>query len=347
MNASAGTLSDRVNAFCAGIGRDPLLVQGAGGNVSWKDAGALWVKASGTWLAEAAHKNIFVPVDLPHLQAAMAAEDFAITPRVLQGSSLRPSIETLLHALMPHEVVAHLHAIEILAHLVRDNPEQRIRAALDDTVRWTCVEYFKPGAELAKGVADKIASAPQANVVFLRSHGVVIGGEDVADVESTLSRLVAVLRNEVLALPSTAASMAGYEDLQAQGYAPCSDPAIHQLAIHPELCRRLASEWALYPDHVVFLGPEAVILRDRDSIARLAEHERKPPYVFVPGQGVFEIKNSTPSQRAQLRCYFDVLVRQPATERLASLSDSEVAELLNWEAEKYRQRLPSQPRSTG
>ena len=30
--------------FCQSLGRDPLLVQGAGGNVSWKDGEVLWVK---------------------------------------------------------------------------------------------------------------------------------------------------------------------------------------------------------------------------------------------------------------------------------------------------------------
>ena len=45
--------------FCASIGSDPLLVQGPGGNVSWKENNCLWVKASGTWLASA-KKKIFL-----------------------------------------------------------------------------------------------------------------------------------------------------------------------------------------------------------------------------------------------------------------------------------------------
>ena len=38
----------------ASVGADPLLVQGAGGNTSLKQAGLLWIKASGTWLMNAA-----------------------------------------------------------------------------------------------------------------------------------------------------------------------------------------------------------------------------------------------------------------------------------------------------
>ena len=57
MSKPAGNLAQEVAAYCARIGADPLLVQGAGGNASWKEAGTLWIKASGTWLADAGEKT--------------------------------------------------------------------------------------------------------------------------------------------------------------------------------------------------------------------------------------------------------------------------------------------------
>ena len=58
----------RINNFCSNLGKDSLLIQGAGGNISWKDGNKLWIKASGTWLADANIMDIFVPVDLSHLR---------------------------------------------------------------------------------------------------------------------------------------------------------------------------------------------------------------------------------------------------------------------------------------
>ena len=72
------TKGEQVRAFCDRIGKDPLLVQGAGGNVSWKDGDVLWVKASGTWLSDAIGKDIFVPVELAHLRQAIANQDFQV-----------------------------------------------------------------------------------------------------------------------------------------------------------------------------------------------------------------------------------------------------------------------------
>ena len=63
-----------INDLCADLGKDRLLVQGSGGNVSWKEDGVLWVKGSGTCLANADKENIFVPVDLVHLQKALFTE---------------------------------------------------------------------------------------------------------------------------------------------------------------------------------------------------------------------------------------------------------------------------------
>ena len=46
--------------LCVRISKDRLLVQGAGGNISWKNGNVLWVKSSGSWLADANTINIFV-----------------------------------------------------------------------------------------------------------------------------------------------------------------------------------------------------------------------------------------------------------------------------------------------
>jgi rhamnose utilization protein RhaD (predicted bifunctional aldolase and dehydrogenase) len=40
-------LACEVKTYCSQIGADPLLVQGAGGNASWKEGDTLWIKASG------------------------------------------------------------------------------------------------------------------------------------------------------------------------------------------------------------------------------------------------------------------------------------------------------------
>ena len=65
-------LLNELRRMSARVGRNILLVQGAGGNSSIKHDDILWVKASGTWLADAEQKDIFVPVPLGAARTALA-----------------------------------------------------------------------------------------------------------------------------------------------------------------------------------------------------------------------------------------------------------------------------------
>ena len=337
MRLPASHIQEKVKAFCAQIGVDSLLVQGAGGNVSWKESGVLWIKASGTWLAEAELKEIFVPVNLLHLQGALSRRDFFVQPEVIGISDLRPSIETLLHALMPHTVVVHLHAIEILAHMVQVNAINKIKTHVGDSVKWVFVEYFKPGSALASGVFDQMNNRPDADVVFLANHGVIIGGESLEEIFTMLKTLVAKLQSQVSQSSSEITQHKHKLEFSARGYIPCSDVEVNQLAGINALINRVRREWALYPDHLVFLGSEPVILESSFAISDLDQAiNNRPPFIFLVNDGVYEDINVTEAQKKQLRCYYDVIKRQDASVKLSTLSKHQIFELINWDAEIFR-----------
>jgi rhamnose utilization protein RhaD (predicted bifunctional aldolase and dehydrogenase) len=340
MNTLVRTTAEQVKKYCARIGADPLLVQGAGGNVSWKDGDTLWIKASGTWLAESTTKDIFVPVDLAHLRQAIAKKDFSATPKVVGDSNLRPSIETFLHALMPQHVVVHLHAIEVLAHLVHDNFQADFQSLLDESTPWAVVEYYKPGAALAAEINAVLIQKPTAKVIFLKNHGVVIGGADVEEVNQIMSGLTLALctRPANICPPSHLMSVTAANLIDQ--YAPVADVDIHQLALNPDLFKRLSSDWALYPDHVVFLGPRAYAYRTWEALndeEKLAQD--LPELVFIYGEGVYVTSSFNKAKQVQLRCYFDVIARQKPHSPMRVLTDIQIAELLNWDAEQYRMNL--------
>ena len=76
--------------FCSKISKDELLVQGAGGNVSYKiNDNEMLIKASGTWLEDASKKNIFVNVDLNKLMENINNNNFNKTPVILSKSKTK------------------------------------------------------------------------------------------------------------------------------------------------------------------------------------------------------------------------------------------------------------------
>jgi len=340
MNEPLNIIEKQVKQFCGRIGTDPLLVQGPGGNVSWKDNDVLWIKASGKWLAKACDEEIFVPVSLSYLQEAISNKNFSCPPLILGDTKLRPSIETMLHALMPQKVIAHLHAVEALAHLVRKNAETRIAELINDSIKWVFVDYYKPGAELAACVSAKLTLIPDAEVIFLKNHGIVIGAPDIPNLDRILQTITKLLftKPHFTELIQFDFAIEKSPNIFGNDFAFINDPEINRLSTNSYLISRLQNDWALYPDHVVFLGDRAIVVDETTAECKSKIIDQKPDFIFIKQQRVLEYKAITPAKKAQLRCYYDVLVRQATSEKLESLKQINIQEILNWEAEIFRQR---------
>lgn len=332
-------LHESIRQFCSEIGKDPLIVQGAGGNVSWKENDVLWIKASGTWLADASDKDIFVPVKLDHLTAALKSGDYAVVPQTVESTPLKPSIETLLHALMPHRIVVHVHAIEVLAHLVRKDFKLINYPALDKALNARTVEYCKPGAELAEAVANQLDSTSNTRVVFLKNHGVIIGGDSIDEISETLEYLT-----HFFATPAVSAQVTT-PDLSLQlangvEFNPIGVTKLHEVAVTPSLVDRLNDNWALYPDHIVFLGPHPRLFATLEEAKSCLEKESElPDVIFVHGLGTFTRETMNKAKMAQLVCYYDVMTKLNDGAQLSTLTDTQISELVDWDAEKYRRGL--------
>jgi len=330
--------------YCAEIGADPLLVQGPGGNISWKDSETLWIKASGTWLSNALCGDIFVPVDLELLKSEIAKNNFKIAPKVLSNTQLRPSTETILHAIMPQRLVVHLHPVEILAYLVRTDSDQLLANIYNEVSCYSIIDYFKPGADLALAIDAELRRWPSTDIVLLKNHGVVIGGENVADVHNKLCKITRSLAIEPLLRTFEYLMIPNPPEISGCEYSAVDDLSIQQLALQPILFRRLQNDWALYPDHIVFLGPRAHTYETWNQFEDESRHPRRSPeLVFVAGEGVYVKKTFTSSKQLQLRCYYEILTRQSPHTSLSTLTSAQIAELLNWDAEKYRQKIENHP----
>jgi len=336
----ASSVRSQIERMCADLSADPLLVQGAGGNVSWKDDDTLWIKASGTWLSDAQVDDIFIPTDLAHIRGALDQRDFTINPKVTSRSNLKPSIETLLHALMPQRIVIHLHAIDVLAHLVRNDCELEFQSLLPKNMNYAFVKYCKPGEDLAKNVFEAIQGDPNINMVFLLNHGLVLAGETVLEVMKLLDNLLGYVREGIFVksvVQVTFDDKNTFEKLLRHGYIPSKLARFHDLALDPRLSHFVESKWALFPDHVVFLGAEPFIGCCDTLDDMLERNESSPPsFIFCKGVGTFQHTGVTRAQIDQLTCYYDVAVRQSDPEKIVDLSKEDIAALLDWEAEKYR-----------
>lgn len=326
-----------ISQMCADLGKDPLLVQGAGGNVSWKENETLWIKGSGTWLANANNEDIFVPVNLTQLQDALTKGDFDVKPQIIGEHKLRPSIETILHALMPHQVVVHLHAINALSHLVTQGCQKSAEKICQQaSIHAAFVGYHKPGPELAQAIYEASQNAPEANAIFLQNHGIVLGANSIEGIYSLLEKINLAFAPKALFIAASSSLITPTSS--AANYLPFADKEVHALAFEPHLFKRLAKDWVLFPDHAVFLGPKANTYSSWKDFENHPSGEEQE-LIFIENIGVFVKPDFNKAKTAQLRCYFDVISRVSSDARLESLSESAVHALLNWDAEKLRQQM--------
>ncbi|MGP1397305.1 MAG: class II aldolase/adducin family protein [Inquilinaceae bacterium] len=341
-----------LRALSARIGADPALVQGAGGNTSLKtDGGTLWIKASGTWLMHAETQDIMVPVALEPLRRALGRNDPAaekaqdFVDRARNPSDLRPSIETTVHAVLPQKVVVHVHCVETIAVAVRTDAVSLLEKRLSG-LAWAFVPYVRPGLPLSRWMSERMSG--DVTVVVLGNHGLVVAADSVDEAADLLADVSRRLTQP--ARPAPPPDIGTLQGLAAgSAYGLPADPAAHGAATDP-LSARIAAGGSLYPDHVIFLGAGSVVARPGEAAeavrARVAERGGTDPVsILVPGKGVLMHRDAGAGAQALARCLADVTARVPADAPLRYFTAEEDGELLNWDAEKYRQSLPQPGRA--
>ena len=171
------------------LGSDPKLVLHGGGNTSVKttvkdmlgDAvEVLCVKGSG-W-----DMGAIEPAGLPAVRLAplrrlrvfdkLSDEDMVAFQRInlLDPSSPNPSVETLLHAFLPHKFIDHTHSTAVLALTDQPDGEALLYEIYGDRVAY--VPYVMPGFALAKVVADIFDKNPHVEGLLLVRHGLFTMG---------------------------------------------------------------------------------------------------------------------------------------------------------------------------
>ncbi len=175
------------------IGRDPDLVMHGGGNTSLKgtvrtlvgdEIEALFVKGSG-WDLDAIEPPGLPAVDLRHLRRlrkldALGDEEMVnqLRTHLFDAGAPNPSVETLLHAFLPHRFIDHTHAD--VALVVTNQPaaenEALAREAFGST--WAIVPYVMPGFTLAKLAAEVFEANPAVEGLVLLNHGLFTFADD-------------------------------------------------------------------------------------------------------------------------------------------------------------------------
>jgi rhamnose utilization protein RhaD (predicted bifunctional aldolase and dehydrogenase)/NAD(P)-dependent dehydrogenase (short-subunit alcohol dehydrogenase family) len=185
------------------LGGDPRLVLHGGGNTSVKTVlpdllGApvevLCVKGSGWDMANIEPPGLpavrLEPIKQLRERDALSDEDMVRIQRanLIDPGAPNPSVETLLHAFLPHKFVDHTHATAVLS--LADQPDAAERVADLYGPRVGIVPFIMPGFLLAKAAAEIFEADPAVEGLVLIKHGVFSFGDSARE---AYERMIAIV----------------------------------------------------------------------------------------------------------------------------------------------------------
>lgn len=172
------------------IGSDRSVCNWGGGNTSMKtiekdfrgrDIEVMWVKGSGSDLATMKAQN-FTSLNLDDIRPLKEREEMSdeemvayLSHCMIDSKHPRASIETLLHAFLPFKHVDHTHPDAIISICCADNGRQIAEEIFGARFVW--VPYVRPGFTLSKMIAEGVKNNPDAEIVLMEKHGLVVWGE--------------------------------------------------------------------------------------------------------------------------------------------------------------------------
>ena len=187
------------------LGADESLVLHGGGNTSVKAdvrdffgeiVPVLWVKGSGSDLATIGASG-FSPVRLDVLRRMAEREHMTDTEMVaVQRTALldpyasNPSVEAVLHGIIPFRFVDHTHADAVVTITNTADGERRIRELYGEAV--LIVPYVMPGFVLARRVWEMTRDFDwdRCTGIILLNHGVFTFADDARESYSRMIELV-------------------------------------------------------------------------------------------------------------------------------------------------------------
>ena len=192
------------------LGSDPQLVLHGGGNVSVKtrmpdvlgeSQEVICVKGSG-WDMASIEPAGLPAVRLKPIRAAanldkLSDEDMVNLQRcsLLDSSAPNPSVETLLHAFLPHKFVDHTHADAVLA--LTDQPDGYSICSELYQEEVSLVPYIMPGFTLSKKALEVYTANDQCKALVLLKHGIFTFGETAEESYERMIELVSLAESRV------------------------------------------------------------------------------------------------------------------------------------------------------
>jgi rhamnose utilization protein RhaD (predicted bifunctional aldolase and dehydrogenase)/NAD(P)-dependent dehydrogenase (short-subunit alcohol dehydrogenase family) len=370
------------------LGRDADLVLHGGGNTSVKieeddffgdRQHLLYVKGSG-WDLVSIEREGFAPVRMETLLKMAELEQLSDTQMVqLQrvamtlASAPNPSVEAILHAVIPYVFVDHSHADAVVTVTNTPGGEERIHDIYGDRV--IIIPYVMPGFILAREVYERTRGLGWKEIdgMILLNHGIFTFADTARESYDRMIRLVSMAEEYIASRDAGSMATAAGVDVDPLSVAELRR-GVSGLAGKPMIVRFDPSEYSagfasldsageigcrgpLTPDHVirtkripVVAGDDVMSCLDRfaEDYKEYYEHNHKegmtcldpaPRWGIWPGRGLFYMGSSLKDARVVGDIIEHTIKAVQQAENLggwAALPERDIFDIEYWELEQAK-----------
>jgi rhamnose utilization protein RhaD (predicted bifunctional aldolase and dehydrogenase)/NAD(P)-dependent dehydrogenase (short-subunit alcohol dehydrogenase family) len=375
------------------LGQEASLVQHGGGNTSVKASRAnlfgekeeiLYVKGSG-WDLATIEPQGFAPVKMDVLTRMARLEKLSDGDMVreqkaamINPSAPNPSVEAIMHAIIPFKYVDHTHSDSVVALTNTPDGAKNAREVYGENV--LLIPYTMPGFILARRIFEATQDIKWEKLegIVLLNHGIFTFADDARTAYENMIRLVTkaedfLAQRKTLdvrkAAPSVTPTAEQLATLRKQLGQTLGAPVLLRLSATPEAVG--FSTWdkvgevtrtgTITPDHVIYLKPFPMLLMDSDIetslkkfvadyhayFARneqpgLKELDACPRWAVWPGAGTLNIATTAKA----LRITDDLTTHSrrcmqwaQALGKFRPVSEKDLFEVEYWELEQAKLKL--------
>tara|TARA_Y100000590_G_scaffold454011_1_gene600077 strand:+ start:3037 stop:5010 length:1974 start_codon:yes stop_codon:yes gene_type:complete len=275
------------------LGQNPELVLHGGGNTSVKGIyknvfgekiDSLFIKGSG-WDLISIERDGFAPVNLSHLIKLANLEKLSDTQMVIEQSIAKlkpdapnPSVEAILHALIPYKFVDHTHANSVLSITNTSQGKKIISEIYDDEI--LIVPYVMPGFILAKKIAEMTRNVNWKKLkgMILMNHGVFSFGDSAKESYDRMIEIVTDAERYIkkrkawrkYKLSKSETDLIAFSKIRRKTCEIFEKPCVALLNNSPEAVgfsnlkssKILSKNGTLTPDHVIRTKPFAWVIKN-------------------------------------------------------------------------------------
>jgi rhamnose utilization protein RhaD (predicted bifunctional aldolase and dehydrogenase) len=352
-------------------GQDPEFVIAGGGNTSFKNVEKIWVKSSGSSMANVRTED-FVCLDRKKIQViSVKTYNHNITIReeqvredlnaaILSPKDRRPSVETSMHEMIRYSFVVHTHPTIVNGLLCASNSKSIVSQLFGNDVLY--IEYTDPGYSLFKKVdialnRYRLKNGKDPGIIFLENHGVFVAANSTREVEEIYANVILKIAYKIAVNPNTfqeqdtsvlrhfTEKLKSSAEFTSLVIVPFSNELIQQFIVDEASFCQFARP--LTPDNIVYCKSNYLYVSEGENIPKkfnafINKFGYYPKVIGIQEKGILTVEEDQHAAQTVLDVFYDMMKVCYITKNFGGprfMSQKQIAFIDSWEAENYRRQI--------